>query len=192
MPHKAKTLKVNLGCGSHIEKGKEWLNIDNFYLPEVKNFLKGDAKEIPLESNSVDYLICDQMLEHIPMADVPIVLYEIRRVLKKGGRAVIIVPDFEDAVKAWLDAGHNSAFDPAKYKYFSEVVYGNQLHEGEFHKTPMCAGYLFFMLNMVGLKKHQIIFAPRNGLIPEYEGMRPYSKTAVLRNAQLIADITKD
>lgn len=190
MPVKKK-LNVNLGCGSHIMEGKDWLNVDNFHCPEVNNFLKADARKLPLGSESVDYIICDQVLEHIPMADVPVVLYEIRRVLKVGGRCVIIVPDFEDAVKSWLEARLNLSFDPAKYKWFSEVIYGNQLHEGEFHKTPMCAGYLFFMLNMVGLTKHELSFWPKDGLIPSFTGMRPYKEGATLRNAQLVAHITK-
>ena len=167
------------------------MNIDIYDNPGVKGYLKGDAKNIPLPSDSVDYIIMDQVLEHIAMSDVVPVLYEIRRVLKVGGRCVIMVPDFEGAVKQWLAVDHNGSFNPQVYHYFSEVIYGNQNHPGEFHKTPMCAGYLHFVLGMVGLKKNHIIFFPENGEIPNYPGIRPYSKEARLRNAQLVADIIK-
>jgi predicted SAM-dependent methyltransferase len=186
---------VNLGCGNHIvpsTKGIKWINIDNYYIEDVPNFLKGDARNIPLPNESVDYILLDQVLEHIPMADVPLVLWEIRRVLKTGGKCVIIVPDFEDAVRQWLAQPHNLSFEPMRYKWFSEVVYGNQEHEGEFHKTPMCAGYLHFNLNMVGLTKHQIDFHAAFSDIPRnVEGMRNYLPEAILRNAQLLVRITK-
>lgn len=185
-----KKVNVNLGCGTNIVKG--WINIDNVRPANAdKDFVIGDALDIPLESNSVDYLLMDQVLEHLAMSDVVPALYEVRRVLKKGGRAVIIVPDFEDAVTAWMSARFNLSFDPLMYKYLSEVVYGNQQHEGEFHKTPMCAGYLHFVLGMVGLKKHEIIFYPHNGENTPFPGCRPAPVGSVTRNAQLVADIIK-
>lgn len=174
------------------EKGVKWINVDNYELSGDKSFVKADiVKDIPLENNSVDYIIMDQVLEHIAMADVPLVLYNIRRILKIGGKCIIMVPDFEDAVNQWFRANHNKAFDPMQYKWLSEVIYGNQAHEGEFHKTPMCAGYLHYTLNMVGFPKHTISFWPANGVVPSFPGIRPYPKEARLRNAQLACEITK-
>lgn len=185
-----KQVNLNLGCGTNIVK--DYINYDLVKPPNAdKSFIEGDIRKLPFETDSIDYIICDQVLEHIPMADVPVVLYEIKRVLKKGGRCVIAVPDFEDAVRQWLSVDHNGSFEPMKYHYLSEVIYGNQLHEGEFHKTPMCAGYLHFLLGMVGLPKHELILYPAFGVIPNFPGMRPYSKEARCRNAQLVADIIK-
>lgn len=188
---KSKPVNVNLGCGTNVVK--DFVNIDNFELSqkENKDFIQADIRKIPLEADSVDYIVCDQVLEHLAMADVPVVMYEIRRVLKKGGRCVILVPDFEEAAKMWMGANLNAAFDPLKYHWFSEVIYGNQAHEGEFHKTPMCAGYLHYISNMVGLPKHTISYWPSFGKIPRFPGMRPYNEKATLRNAQLLLDITK-
>lgn len=185
---------VNVGCGSNIVKSTKdikWINIDNFYLPESKDFTKGDILDIPLESNSVDYVMADQVLEHLAMADVTTALYEMRRILKKGGRCVLMVPDFEGAARQWLDQNFNATFDPMKYMWFSEVIYGNQMHPGEFHKTPMCARYLHEMLKMVGFHNATITFWPAFGKIPEFPGMRPYAQTATLRNAQLMVDVIK-
>lgn len=185
---------VNLGSGMNINKSTDeikWYNIDSEDFPENPDFLKGDARSIPLENNSVDYLLCDQMLEHLPMADVFPVLCEIRRVLKVGGKAVIMVPDFEDAVKGWLAFDHNGAFNPQMYRWLSDPVYGNQLHDGEFHKTPMCAGFLHYNLNIAGLTKHSISFWPRDGAIPEFPGMNTYAAGATLRNAQLLVEVDK-
>lgn len=188
---KTKKIKVNLGCGTHIMPGKEWINVDNYILANTPNFVQSDVRHLPFDSESVDYIVCDQVLEHIPMKDISLVLFEIRRILKKGGKATIIVPDFESAARDWLSYNHNENFSPMVYNYLSEVVYGNQLHEGEFHKTPMSAGFLNYNLNMVGLVEHTIIFYPANHPIPDFEGVRPSPEGALCRNAQLVSLITK-
>ncbi len=194
-----KKIKVNLGCGSWIvpsTKDSDWINLDNYVLfsgEKNKKFVQGDVRKLPLASESVDYIFCDQVLEHIPMKDVPAVLYEVRRVLKKGGTAIIIVPDFKACVKQWLeilDGGHS--FDPVTYNYFSEVIYGNQHHEGEYHKTAMTADYLFYVLNMVGLVNNKISVFPAFSAIPNYDGIRPHPANALYRNGQLVVDIIKE
>lgn len=185
-----KKINVNLGCGTNIVKG--WINIDMVAPPNAdKDFKVGSAMDIPLEKNSVDYLLMDQVLEHIPTYDIPTVLHEVRRVLKIGGRCVIIVPDFRSAAEDWLNLDHEHGFDPFAYKYVSEVIYGNQLHEGEYHKTAMTPGFLHYALGMVGLTKADLIMYSKLSPVPRYPGIREYSSTALCRNAQLVADIIK-
>jgi SAM-dependent methyltransferase len=181
------SVNVNLGCGIKVVPG--WINIDNFYFPESKDFIQGDVRAIPLESGTVDYLLCDNVLEHIEMADIPVVLHEIRRVLKVGGRAVIIVPDFRDALNQWAKYDHDKNFNAHIYKYVSEVIYGNQIHDGEFHKTPMSPGFLNYSLLMCGFKKFRMIFHPIFGDAPDYPGCA--SAGQKLRQAEIVADIIK-
>lgn len=191
---KKRTIKLNLGCGSHIMAGKEWINVDNYLLYEgdkSKNFVQADIRKLPFETGSIDYIFCDQVVEHIAYKDVPTVFYEISRVLKKGGKAIIIVPDFQAVVQQWLDIQKDSSFDPVTYHYFSEVVYGNQYHEGEFHKSAISAGYLNYVLNMVGLVEHKISVFPAFSEIPLYEGIRPHPPKALYRNGNLVAEIIK-
>lgn len=186
-----KKVNVNMGCGTHLVKG--WVNIDVVRPSNADDkFVLGDVLHIPLKDGSVDYLLMDQVLEHLPMADVVPAMYEVRRVLKKGGKCSIVVPDFEDAVRQWLGANLNEDFDPMKYKWFSEVIYGNQQHEGEFHKTAMSPRFLHEVMRTVGLNKNTITFWPANGIIPDRPGMRPYIATARCRNAQLVCDIIKE
>lgn len=191
--HNSISINVNLGCGDHIipsNATNRWLNIDDYKLTKNKDFKQGSALAIPLEKESVDYLLMDQVLEHLAMNEVPMALYEVKRVLKKGGRFVITVPDFKSAAEDWLAFNHNEAFNPIVYHYVSEVVYGNQQHAGEFHKTPMSAGYLNFVLKMVGFTNYTLTFAPKNGKMPQLPGGR-FNPEAFLRNSQIIADITK-
>ncbi len=51
---------------------------------------KADLSSLPMPDESVDLLICNHVLEHVP--DVPLALSEIRRVLRSGGVAILQVP----------------------------------------------------------------------------------------------------
>jgi predicted SAM-dependent methyltransferase len=188
-PKKEKGVWVNLGCGDFIIPG--WINIDDYKLAEEnKYFIRGNVMDIPISSNSVDYLLMDQVLEHIAVADIPRALHEVKRVLKTDGRLVIIVPDFRSAVEQWLKHNPDGSYQPQIHHYFSEVIYGNQNHEGEFHKTAMTPGFLNYNLQMVGFQKREIVFWPEGGKCPEYPGVRN-GEGMYLRNAQLVADVIK-
>jgi predicted SAM-dependent methyltransferase len=191
-----KKIYVNLGCGVNImkdEKNIHWINVDKFFKDKsgAKNFLEGDVIDIPLEKETADYIICDQVMEHLRMDDVPVALNEIRRILKKGGKAVLIIPDFRSAALDWMSFDWEAGFNAIPYQFLSEVLFGNQNHEGEYHKTPFCAGYLHYVLNMVGLRNHELQFHPKGALPPKHPGVYFLEGKTALRNSQLVAIITK-
>jgi SAM-dependent methyltransferase len=186
---KSEEVRVNLGCGSRILPG--WINIDAYFQPnDTKDYVQGDARELPLESNSVDYLLADNVLEHIPQYDLPVVIHEIRRVLKPGGRAILAVPDFRSAVDQWCKIDHDKSFNPFTYQYLSEVIYGNQIHEGELHRTAFSPGFFNYLLLMCGFRKFKMIMHQAFSDLPNYPGIEAPPGTKC-RNAQLVADITK-
>ena len=53
--------------------------------------LRAMTDEIPLEDSSVDLVWCSEVLEHV--ADTVAFLTETRRVLRRGGRLLVTVPD---------------------------------------------------------------------------------------------------
>ena len=67
-----KLVKVNLGCGTNFIPG--FINVDRFIkdVPKEVNYVDADIKDLPFEKDSVDYIICDNVLEHLPQADVPV------------------------------------------------------------------------------------------------------------------------
>jgi len=183
---------LNIGCGgrpTQSTKDIEWVNIDKYLVPP--GGIQADAKDLPFEKETFDYVLCDQLLEHIEMADILTVLQEIKRVLKKGGTAIIAVPEFKSAIKDFMSYDWDKYFNPFQYQWMSEVIYGGQNHEGEFHKTPMTPGFLHYALNMVGLTKHNLIMHPKDGKCYSYPGTGFADENARLRNAQLIAEIIK-
>lgn len=194
MKNKTRKVYANLGCGTNVCKSTQeikWLNVDKFIGTKDEDFLEGDLLDLPIEKSSVDYVLCDNVLEHIDMKDIPTVLHEIRRILKPGGKVVILVPDFKDAAEQWLRYDHNTSYNPFVYNWLSEVIYGNQIHPGEYHRTPMTPPFLHYMLNMVGLPKHEIVTHPQNAPIPMNPGMPAYPPNTLLRNAQIVCTVYK-
>lgn len=60
---------------------------------KLKNvtFLQADANKLPFQDNSFDFIICTEVLEHVPGFRKAIA--EIKRVLKPGGIFVITTPN---------------------------------------------------------------------------------------------------
>ena len=54
----------------------------------------GDATRLAVERNSVDAVYCERVLQHIPYARCPNAVDEMLRVLKPGGRLVIVDTDW--------------------------------------------------------------------------------------------------
>ena len=53
--------------------------------------VKADAQKIPVANESFDIVLCCEMLEHLP--DPTIVIKEVHRILRNGGKFVIAVPN---------------------------------------------------------------------------------------------------
>ena len=73
-------------------------------------FYKGDAGKLPVEDHSLDAVSCTQVLLYVE--NVSLVLTEIKRVLKPGGRVVIVETD-------WRGVILNSADDSLTQQIFS-------------------------------------------------------------------------
>ena len=95
---------LDVGCGyGYILSGLQaqysdlyGIDVKKRLMEEVKYWIKGgsfclgDAKNIPFKSNTFDYLICTEVLEHIEGDDA---VKDCYRVLKPGGIALITVPN---------------------------------------------------------------------------------------------------
>lgn len=99
---------------------------------EYKNrdiaFLKGDARNIPILSNSIDVAVSFETLEHITEQDI--FLSEIKRVLKKKGILIISTPNKESYGKI-NNQFHKKELNKKEFsrllnKYFKNSVTFNQ------------------------------------------------------------------
>lgn len=185
-------VQVNLGSGAEL-LNHGFINVDAFIDIDSEHFRKADLRALPFEKESVDYVLANNVIEHLPMADVPVAIYEIRRILKTGGRAVIIVPDFSFLARAWLEM-EQGGFHAVTHRWISEMVYGNQLHEGEYHRAPMSPSYLNYVLQMCGFTNYKMSMWPAGAVPPnqkDFPGFILLAPHNVIRNDMIIADITK-
>jgi SAM-dependent methyltransferase len=91
---------LNWGCGDHPQPG--WINSDVKELPGID--ISRDIREgLPLEDDSIDYIVSIHALPEVPYRDLGGVLSELRRVLKPGGVLRLALPDLERGIKAFLE-----------------------------------------------------------------------------------------
>ncbi|MBU1089151.1 methyltransferase domain-containing protein [Patescibacteria group bacterium] len=118
-------LKVNLGCGPSGIEG--WLNYDwgilallskfagfrrwlvklrllskNYEIDWPKLRLWDIRWNLLLKSNSVDFIYCSHVLEHMEYWQSKNILKECKRVLKKNGILRIVIPDLKRVISKYL------------------------------------------------------------------------------------------
>ena len=78
-----------------------------------KGIINMDLTNLNFETNVFDLIICNHVLEHIQ--DDKKAIFEMYRVLKKGGKAVITVPINEKLTKTYEDSSITKASDRIKH-----------------------------------------------------------------------------
>jgi predicted SAM-dependent methyltransferase len=82
--------KLQIGCGHNVIE--TWLNSD--ILPRYQSVAYIDASEVfPLESSSFDYVYSEHVFEHLKFNIANNYLKESFRILKKGGKVRIAMPN---------------------------------------------------------------------------------------------------
>jgi SAM-dependent methyltransferase len=84
---------IVLDVGGGRKRGKFKKPDDIINLDIMKEFcpnIMGDVHHIPLKNNSVDCIICTELLEHIEFPES--VIKELSRILKRSGKIIISVP----------------------------------------------------------------------------------------------------
>lgn len=204
-----KKVKLNLGCGLWLKKG--FINVDKFYTEEQLTskkppfthakvdkgykFVQADIGKMPFPDNYADYVEMSQVIEHFPMRQMYTYMKEVYRVMKPGARLLATIPSFNGVIAEWLEMIACPPFNPERYLDIAEVIYGNQLAEGETHKTPITPEFINWILTEVGFKIGKIYIAPKGSPLKDIkfvpDGFFYKPKTAVFRNDNIILDITK-
>lgn len=143
--NKRKAIKLDIGSGGP-SGDSSFIGVDAFAEgAEVKAFMW----DLPYEDETVDTIYCAQALEHVSKYAVVPTLQEWRRVLKSGGKLQLQVPDLQWAVMNWLA-------NPTT-EWNMDIIFGNQRHEGEYHKTGFTMEILAMYFNIVGgFKVHKM------------------------------------
>jgi SAM-dependent methyltransferase len=116
-------MKLNLGCGEHAWPG--WVNMDMAPLPGVDVVHDAMKTPWPFEAESFDEIFASHFLEHVPHHHASgrdgflVVMEEIERVLKPGGRLVARVPHFKNREACDADPTHARTLFPRTWLYFA-------------------------------------------------------------------------
>jgi SAM-dependent methyltransferase len=93
------TKRLNWGCGPNPIRG--WINSDQKVGPGID--LSCDIRDgLPLESDSIDYIVSIHAMPEVPYPDLLPVLRELRRVLKPNGTLRLSLPDLDKGIQAYL------------------------------------------------------------------------------------------
>lgn len=156
--------KLFLGCGpfpihpQHLEVVDDsWTFVDKYV--ENPKIVKMDIQKLEYPDNSVERIYCSHTLEHIGSKEVIPCLKEWYRVLKSGGDVIINVPDMEWAAEELINLiqGKNPRSPVFNtQEKIMEIIYGNQDHEGEFHKSGYTSVSLAHFLQDAGFKEIKV------------------------------------
>lgn len=155
-------MKLHLGCGSKVLKG--WTNIDAFVKSE--EIFNWDILSLPIESESIDEVLAEHLVEHLGFAEEPLFFREMYRVLKADGTLKVEVPDMEwvfeefingeDYFKDFYQAGAvdhyfgNGRETNNRWSLLTTAIWGNQNGAGQFHKNGYTERKLERIAKMVG------------------------------------------
>ncbi len=137
-------VRLNLGCGPRPLEG--FVNVDLLEGPGV-DVVADVGGSLPFGDGEVELIYASHVLEHLPTAQVPVVLREWRRVLRDGGVVLIGVPDLDRIAK--LLSSRSGWFTPPNEPWVG-VVYGGQKDDLDFHKTGFTAPSLAALLESTG------------------------------------------
>lgn len=159
-------IRLNIGCASRPLSG--YVNIDLDTLEQIKERYPNveipddvvveqyDVFNLPYENGTITEVRTDSMLEHLSFLEEKQFFLESKRVLRSGGSLEFSVPDFEAAVKTWLNAkdewkefyrndeeairqqhwfGQYSYATDNRWGYLTASIFGPQNSEGQFHKN---------------------------------------------------------
>ncbi len=139
-------IKLNVGCGWR-DFGSDWVHIDG---GEYLHLNSSDIINLPYDDDSVDLLYSSHTFEYFDRIEALDVLYEWKRVLKKGGKIQLAVPDFEKIVKMYQDGYPLDAFDGM---LFGRMFMGS---EKIYHKTTYDFNSLKAILTSIGFKNVKV------------------------------------
>lgn len=92
--------------------------------PQIPFYIQ-DGTKLQFQDASFDAIVSIEVIEHIPIPDVPLFLQEIIRLLKPGGVVVLTTPT------------PNRPVDEKHYQHFDEILMRNYLTEAGFQVQEM-------------------------------------------------------
>lgn len=154
-----------------IEPDKERVSLAKQLYPD-HNFVIFDEQRIPTNDDSVDYVFIIAVLHHIPDEQIRNYLQEFERVLKPGGKIIVMEPylgentQFSNRFMNWYDDGEHIRDETSYLNLFASSRYECQV----LHKFKKCFVYneLFFSATPM-VKSAEVAYDMDVSLIPSLD-----------------------
>lgn len=158
---------LHLGCGSAKLKGAIGLDIDPKSDADIVHNM--EKFPYPVKTGEFDQVFAEHVIEH--MDNIPKVMEEIHRVLKKGGKLVVRGPHFSSA-DMFTDPTHKHFMTSRTFDYFvkDSPYFDWHYAKSEFKKKkvllgPSRVGNPFLKLVLWWINNHQVFYERRFAFI---------------------------
>jgi SAM-dependent methyltransferase len=118
---------LDIGCGRNKAKGA--IGMDRVKLDGVDIVQDLNALPYPFADNEFDEVRAIHVIEHLD--SVVKAMEEIYRILKPGGRAIIITPHYSDS-QSWNDPTHKWHLTSYSFRYFEPGYATNYYTQARF------------------------------------------------------------
>ncbi len=136
-----KVEKLEVGSGGVLNPDGGWTYHDIEKMPNVDIVCDMMDLDKEVEADSVKFLKCVHALEHNPTKDVPKVLEKFYKIMAKGGRVLIRVPNLQ-----W----HAQLLSEGRDEEAVLYCFGGQLDKYDFHKTGFTPKILKRLMEQAG------------------------------------------
>lgn len=138
--------RLHLGCGKIDHPG--FINVDAILRRHVHKIQEVDRLNAFADA-SVDLVYACHVLEHFSHLDIPDVLKEWGRVIKKDGRLCLSVPDFDKILHIYEETGK-------RVDVIINALMGGQEYAYNFHRVIFNQDYLTDLLLAAGFTSVRI------------------------------------
>lgn len=158
--------KLNLGSGNNRVDG--FISVD---LYDEEADVRADICELPYPDDSVDEIVCYQVIEHVPYNKSNQMFSEMYRVLKPQGTVIVETPDIDVVCRQILEEGlqdkwiynlvgeYHRPWDKERYEDW-------EMNAASIHRNPWNWGRLRDICEPIGFTVEEL---PRDEMQYQYE-----------------------
>ena len=99
-------MKLNFGAGTNWEKDG-WFILDHKIKTNKKNQISFSSDKINLKKSTCEVIFTSHTIEHISHFELPLIISELNRIMKKNAILRIITPDLEKICRGYVEKRSN-------------------------------------------------------------------------------------
>lgn len=148
---------VDLGCGGTYREFAEGIAVRVDINEESNPDYRCDVRNLPFQTGEFDIVFSSHVLEHFSKKDQDSTLGEWLRIMKPDGELRLILPNIQWAAEALAVPEKREALikehgEAGLARHISNVLYGAQTSEWDFHYNGFTPGSIEALLMKHGLK----------------------------------------